>query len=85
MKRVTIGPELSSKLEMAFAQIELCDHNGKTIGVFLPMEFYHALTRMRNLACANTGMPFSEEEIAKLRSEKEGSSLADFWKRLINC
>ena len=82
MGKIVIDRELKARFEIAKEQMEICDQEGNALGVFVPMGVFQSLERMKKIAYANVRIPFSEEEIARLRSQKEGSSLADFWKRM---
>lgn len=82
MGKITIDPELTAKFQSARDQVEICDESGRAIGVFLPWELFQAIQKMKKVAYAKVQVPFSDEEIARLRSEKTVSSLADFWKRM---
>jgi hypothetical protein len=76
MGRVILDPELRAKLNGLNEQMEISDETGKPVGLYLPLDAY------KKLLYADVKIPFSEEEIARLRGEKEGRSLAEIWKSL---
>jgi hypothetical protein len=82
MGKITVDAELTARFQTARDQVEVCDENGRAIGVFLPWELFQTIQKMKEVAYANIQIPFSDEEITRLRSEKEVSSLADFWQRM---
>jgi hypothetical protein len=67
---------LRAKLNGLNEEMEVCDENDETLGVFLPQAQY------QKLLYANVEIPFSEEEIKKLRNAGGSCSLAEIWKRL---
>lgn len=76
MSRITLDPELRSKLNGLSEPLELCDESGKRVGIYLPWEEY------RRLLYRDIEIPFSPEEIEQRRNEQGGSSLAEVWKRM---
>jgi hypothetical protein len=76
MEMVTLDPELKARLNGLNQQLHVCDEDGQPLGVFLPLEDY------KKLLAHKVQIPFSEEEIAQLRSQKQGRSLAEIWKDL---
>ncbi len=76
MRKVFLDPHLRAKLNGLHEQTEMCDEAGKTVGYYLPLEAY------KKLLYRGVEIPFTEEEIARRRTEPGGISLAEFWKRM---
>jgi hypothetical protein len=76
LESVILDKDLKAKLNGLNEQLMLCDETQEPVGVYLPLETY------KKLVLKSLEFPFSKEEIERMRSEKGGSSLADFWKRL---
>jgi hypothetical protein len=76
MGKLTLDPDLRSKLNGLNEQIEVCDEGGRTIGHFLPEDLY------RRLVYAWVNAQVTDEELAKAAREPGGRSLAEIWKSL---
>lgn len=76
MNRITLDAELRAKLNGLTEQVEVCDENDKTVGMFVPLALY------KQLLYENVKIPFTKEEIDRFRSEKGGCSLEEFWKKM---
>jgi hypothetical protein len=76
MSRVTLDPVLRAKLNGLQEPLEVCDEGGKTIGHFLPEDAYRRI--LHTLAQSQ----ITDEEIAKLRQQKGGRTLAEIWQSL---
>jgi hypothetical protein len=76
MGRIILDATLRAKLNGLNEEVEVCDENDETVGVFLPQAQY------QKLLYAQVQIPFSEGEIEKLRTAGGGCSLAEIWKRL---
>jgi hypothetical protein len=76
MSRITLDPQLRSKLNGLDEQMEVCDESGKTVGRFLPEPLYRELL----LAWAEADLP--EEELQRRRKEPDGRTLPEIWSRL---
>jgi hypothetical protein len=72
--------QLNHAIEPQFYGVSSCvpvrSTDGNVIGHYLPEEEY------LKLLYASFKMPFSEEEIARRRSETGGHTLEEIWKRL---
>lgn len=76
MTKVTVDPTLRSKLHNLEGQVELCDESGRTLGHFLPEEFY------KELLVAWSRTLITDEELERRIKEPGGRPLAEIWKRL---
>jgi hypothetical protein len=76
MDKIILDSTLRAKLNGLNEEIEVCDENDVTLGVFLPQAQY------QKLLYATVAIPFSDEEIEHLRNAGGGCSLAEIWKRL---
>jgi hypothetical protein len=76
MNKITIDPELRARLDGLKKETMVCDERDDLLGYFVPWKAY------QELILASAKIPFSEEEIARLRSEKGGCSLEEFWERM---
>ena len=75
MQSLTLDRDLPGKLNGLQQHVEITDEQGKTLGVYVPMEAFDDFVR-------SVQVPFSIEEIERRRKEKGGSSLAEFWQRM---
>jgi hypothetical protein len=76
MSKITLDPTLRSKLNGLNEPLELCDERGETIGHFLPEAAY------REYFYAWLKLQVSDEEIAQLRREQGGRTLAEIKSKL---
>jgi hypothetical protein len=76
MGKITLNPDLRSKLNGLTETLEVCDESGTPIGMFLPLGEYKKLLR-REVA-----VPFTEEQIRRLRNQQGGRPLAEIMKEL---
>jgi hypothetical protein len=76
MTQVTIDESLKQKLGGLHASVELRSEDGRILGRFLPEEEY------REILYGSVEIPYSDEEIARLRAERGGCTLEEIWKRL---
>jgi hypothetical protein len=76
MTQVQADTVLTDKLYGLGSPIEIRNSQGVTVGHYLPEEEY------LKLLYASFKMPFSEEEIARRRSETGGRTLEEIWSRL---
>lgn len=65
MRRITLGPDIRSKLHPGDEEIELCDERGATLGYYVPTEF-------RKMLYALADRLFNQEEIERARAEPGG-------------
>ena len=73
MGRVVLTRALEAEFDGFRSPLEVCDSEGKAVGLFLPLANYKELL-------ANLEIPYSAEELERRRQEKGGSSLEDFWR-----
>jgi hypothetical protein len=71
MNKVTLDPELRSKLDDLDSEFEVCDESGRTLGYYLPAE------RHRKLLYALARSQVSDEELAQAQGQLGGRSLAE--------
>lgn len=76
MIRIAVDTPLGDKLRVAAEQVELCDANGQTLGLFLPLPAYADLVRPED------NCPYSAEELSRLHQQTGGRPLADILKDL---
>ena len=76
MKKVTIDPELRSRLNGLTENIELCDEAGRTLAHLVPPDVY------RELLHAWVDAHITPEELERRRQEPRGRPLAEIWKDL---
>ena len=76
MTQVQVDQALQQKLDALNQSVELCSPDGKILGRFIPEQEY------RELLYNTVEIPFSEEEIARRRSETGGCSLEEIWKHV---
>jgi hypothetical protein len=76
MTQVKIDDSLKQKLGGLDEPVELCAADGRILGRYLPEEEY------RQILYGSVEIPFSDEEIARLRAEHGGCTLDEIWKRL---
>jgi hypothetical protein len=75
MGRVVLTPALEAEFHGFESPLEVCNSQGKAVGLFLPLASYKELL-------GNLEIPYSAEELERRRQEKEGSSLDDFWRTI---
>ena len=78
MGRLTLDPDLRTKLNGLNEPMEVCDEAGYTVGHFLPAYLYKDLF-YKALASES---PHSEDELKRRHQEIGGRSLAEIWQRL---
>lgn len=78
MKRITLDPSLRSQFDGVSEELEVCDASGRSLGHFLPNGLYAKLL----YAAVKAACPFSAEELARRRQEREGKPLAEILQRL---
>jgi hypothetical protein len=76
MTKVIVDDTLRSKLDGLDTEVELCDEAGRTLGHFVPADFYKALL----YAWLNAQV--TDEELERASQEPGGRPLADIWKSL---
>jgi hypothetical protein len=76
MTQVTIDESLKQKLGGLDERVELCGADGRILGRYLPEEEY------REILYGSVEIPYSDEEIARRRTETGGCSLEEIWKRV---
>jgi len=73
MGRVVLTPALEAEFQGFRSPLEICNAEGKAVGLFLPIANYKdLLTKLE--------IPYSKDELERRRQEKGGSSLDDFWR-----
>jgi hypothetical protein len=77
MGKVVLTPALEAEFQGFQNPMEVCDAQGKPVGLFFPIGSYKKLL-------ANLEVPYSKEELDRRRDEDEGTSLADFWNTATN-
>ncbi len=70
MTRVTLEPEIESRLSGFQEAVEVCDHNGRLIG------YFHPTRSLRELS------PLTDADVEKLRGQTGGRPLQDILKDL---
>ena len=73
MMRLSVDAEFEAKLTQAGGPLEICDQAGRTIGFFQPVPPPGTLKEMS---------PFSDEDIERLRQQREGRPLSEIWSDL---
>ncbi len=76
MSKITLDPQLRSRLNGLDASLEICDETGKTVGHYLPEAFY------REFLVAWSKVNLSDEELQRRRQEPRGRTLAEIWQTL---
>ena len=76
MSKVTLDPELASKLNGVGEPLLICDEAGRTLGHFLPTDLY------RELLLGWAEAHITEEELERRREEPRGRTLPEIWKNL---
>ena len=73
MVRVVLTPALEAEFHGFQNPLEVCNAEGKAVGLFLPIASYKdLLTKLE--------IPYSKDELERRRHEQAGSSLEDFWR-----
>jgi hypothetical protein len=75
MEKVLLTPGLEADFHGFQSPVEVCDAQGKSVGLFLPLHPYKKLL-------ANLVIPYSHEELDRRRQEQGGTSLEEFWRGL---
>ena len=73
MDKVIITPGLEPDFHGFQQLVDVCNAQGKHVGVFLPLDTYKKLL-------ANLKIPYSPEELARRQQEQGGTSLQEFWR-----
>jgi hypothetical protein len=76
MPKVIVDDVLGSKLDTCSTSVELCDPSGRLLGHFVPAR------HTTKIAVPADGCPYTEEELAVMRTETTGRPLTEIWKRL---
>ena len=72
MNRVTIDHNASAQLDAVSQPVEIFDESGRLLGHFVP-------TTSSNLP---VDCPYSDDQLAKMRSESGGRPLSEIWESL---
>jgi hypothetical protein len=76
MSKVTLDAQMRSRLNGLNEPLELCDESGETIGHFVPAGVYEQmLYRIADAQC-----PYTADELARMRAQTGGRTLAE-WRR----
>jgi hypothetical protein len=78
MGKLILDSDLRAKLNGLTEQLEVCDSDGRTVGLFLPVDHYRKLV----YAAVEAACPFSAEELARRQQETGGRPLKEIWKSL---
>jgi hypothetical protein len=78
MSKITLDASLRSKLNGLNEELEVCDESGATVGHYVPAELYRNMLYQ----IAEAQYPRTKEELAKLRQQTGGTTLAEFWKKM---
>jgi hypothetical protein len=73
MGRVVLSRALEADFHDFQDPLEVCNSEGKAVGLFLPLANYKDLL-------TNLDIPYSKDELERRRQEKGGSSLDEFWR-----
>ena len=76
MTQIQVDESLKQKLGGLDQPVELCNADGRILGRYLPEQEY------REILYGSIEIPYSEEEIARRRTQRGGCSLEEIWKRL---
>jgi hypothetical protein len=76
MNVIPVDSELRARLNGLNEHMVFTDENGQAVGFFVPAGEY------RRLVLHSLEIPLSDQEIARRRQEKGGSSLQDIWSRM---
>jgi hypothetical protein len=76
MSKVVLDTAWRAKLNGLTEPLEVCDESGKTVGHFLPEDAY------RRLLYALARAQVSDDDIAQLRQQTGGRTLAEIWASL---
>jgi hypothetical protein len=75
MEKVILTPALEADFQGFQNPLEVCNSQGTSVGLFLPLDRYKKLL-------ANLEIPYSKEELERRRQATDGNSLQQFWERL---
>lgn len=78
MSRITLDPQLKTRLNGLNEHLEICDESGNILGHFLPQEVYKKLL----YSAIEAACPHDKAEQERRRREIGAISLAEFWKKL---
>jgi hypothetical protein len=76
MSTIILDADLRAKLNGLSERVDVQDETGEVVGHFLPSEEYY------RLLCKTIKIPFSKEEIQRLRSAGGGCTPEEFWKKM---
>jgi hypothetical protein len=76
MNKVIVDDALRCKLNGLDSDVEFCDEAGRTLGHYVPEDFYN------KLMYAWLKAQISDDEVERLRKQTGGRPLAEIWKRL---
>jgi hypothetical protein len=76
MTQIQVDESLKQKLGGFDKPVELCGPDGRVLGRYLPEQEY------REILYSSVKIPYSDEEIERLRAERGGCTLEEIWKRL---
>ncbi len=76
MSTIVLDADLRAKLNGLNEEVDVRDEAGNIVGHFVPHEKYH------RMLCKTIDIPFSKEEIERMRKSGGGSTLAEFWKKM---
>jgi hypothetical protein len=76
MTQIQVDESLKQKLGGLDQPVELCGADGRILGRYLPENEY------REIMYGSVEIPYSDEEIARLRAERGGCTLEEIWERL---
>jgi hypothetical protein len=77
MSAITLDPQLRSRLNNLSEALELRDADSSIVARVLPEEEYRRMQRDLALSAC----PYPEDELQRLRKQRDGTSLEEFWKR----
>lgn len=78
MSRITLDPNLRTRLNGLNERLEVCDEAGEVVGHFVPeAEYQRMLYRLAELQC-----PYSAEELDAMDKETGGKTLDELWREL---
>jgi hypothetical protein len=75
MERVVLTPGSETSFQGFRLPLEVCDAQGKSVGLFLPLDTYKKWL-------SHLEIPYSAEELERRRQEQGGMRLQEFWRQL---
>ena len=76
MSTIVLDADLRAKLNGLNEKVDVQDEAGNIVGLFVPKEEYY------RMLCKTIEIPFSKEEIERMRKSGGGCSLEEIWKKL---